>query len=327
MVVESVVENVSPVPFDIEWTVQGSEWNLDDDMPESVGNEMGDVAASSNARYQRDLDKVSHRHCQAVDVSSIPKKRKHSSTDPLTNFKSVSNKECELATQTVSVENDDDGPLGCSAPDTAVSENCCLRQHISKHLHSLQNTRNLKHVCEKCPATFNSIRQFEIHMKTHCHDKQPFKCSQCERKFFRIWQRTRHESLHSHLNKFICEQCGRKFTSARYHEKHMNSHNRTHVCDICNGMYSSNSRLEKHRSKCHPNDIPSSNLEVPKVVSLQQDLQDSSEEEDDRSVGLYGQHELSLDYSSNNVVPQNVQLLESFKSKTSKMDMVASKAE
>jgi hypothetical protein len=104
-----------------------------------------------NTRCQKYSNKISQRHRQAVNMSSIPKTHKHSSNHHRTNLKSDSGKEYELATQTISFENGDDGPSDCTARDTAVSKNYYFRQHVRKHLHSLQNTRNMKHILEKYP--------------------------------------------------------------------------------------------------------------------------------------------------------------------------------
>lgn len=104
-----------------------------------------------NTRCQKYSNKISQKHRQGVNMLSIPRTHKHSSNNHRTNLKSDSGKEHELATQTVSVENDDDGRSGCPAYDTAVSKNYYFRQHVRKHLHSLQNTRNMKHILEKYP--------------------------------------------------------------------------------------------------------------------------------------------------------------------------------
>lgn len=106
--------------------------------------------AVSNTRCQEYSNKISQRHCQAVNMSSIPETHKHSNNH-LTNFKLDSGKKCELATQTVSIENDNDSPLGCAAWGTAVSKNYYFRRHVREHLHSLHKTRNMKHILEKYP--------------------------------------------------------------------------------------------------------------------------------------------------------------------------------
>ncbi|PNF23662.1 hypothetical protein B7P43_G02492 [Cryptotermes secundus] len=103
-----------------------------------------------NTRCQKYSNKISQRHCQAVNMSSIPETHKHSNNH-LTNYKSDSGKKCELATQTVAIENDNDGPSGCAAWRTAVSKKYYFRRHVREHLHSLHNTRNMKHILEKYP--------------------------------------------------------------------------------------------------------------------------------------------------------------------------------
>jgi hypothetical protein len=79
--------------------------------------------AVSNTRCQKYSNKISQRHCQAVNMSGIPKTHKHSNNHHFTNCKSDSGKKCELATQTVSIENDDDdGTLGCPACDNSFKK-------------------------------------------------------------------------------------------------------------------------------------------------------------------------------------------------------------
>jgi hypothetical protein len=263
------------------------------------------LTAPLNTKRQKCMDKIT-TSVQTLQTSSICETPKHSSFHSPTILKSNSQKESEHATPTESVRSADADPANCLTCNITFSK---------MHLHSLQNTRNMKHVCEKCPETINSIKKLEMHM----NEEQPFKCSHCNRKFIHIWQRVRNEILHSDVNRFTCEQCRKKFTSARYLGSHTNCHERKHICGVCSKVFSFISYLEKHRSRLHPHGHPSSNVEISEVVSLQQEaysnLQNSLEEDVERHVDQCGQDEFSISCSSSNDGTHHGKL-ENSKSKT-----------
>lgn len=117
--------------------------------------------AASNTKCKKYSNKISQRHDQAVNMSGIPKTHKHSCNHAFMNFNSDSGKECELAAQTVSVENN--VPSECCAYDSAVLKNDCFKRHVRKHLAEDTTTRNMQCILEEHPRTFNSIRKFEMH--------------------------------------------------------------------------------------------------------------------------------------------------------------------
>ncbi|XP_005300027.2 zinc finger protein 770 isoform X1 [Chrysemys picta bellii] len=140
--------------------------------------------------------------------------------------------------------------------------------------HYLIHTGQKPFECHVCHKTFRQLVHLERHQLTH---KLPFKCNICHRNFKNLITFLKHQQLHNENYQndikqakksvdakqdrllygiFHCSVCQKSFTTEErwmLHQctksDHLHSARRrkkTHVCETCNKMFPSRSKLERH---------------------------------------------------------------------------------
>ena len=88
-------------------------------------------------------------------------------------------------------------------------------------------------------------------MKTHKNKKiKTFKCNLCSYTTKHSTNLKRHQ-LHSHSEKYKCDECCRKFLSEEALKKHKVNHSENFVCEICEKKFCHKEMLTKHILKKH----------------------------------------------------------------------------
>uniref|UniRef100_A0A673BF98 C2H2-type domain-containing protein n=1 Tax=Sphaeramia orbicularis TaxID=375764 RepID=A0A673BF98_9TELE len=61
----------------------------------------------------------------------------------------------------------------------------------------------------------------------------------------------------SKSRRFICDQCGKKFTQSAHLKSHLSVHTgeRPYACSICSRSFIVQYSLKLHMKKCHPNSV------------------------------------------------------------------------
>ena len=122
-----------------------------------------------------------------------------------------------------------------------------LRQHENRH-------RNVgKYKCEICGKVSFSKANAEMHAASHKQEKT-FTCINCGKKFASQNYLNRHIRKEMGLGqKFTCETCEQKFNKRSDLEDHLASHTKTakHRCGKCGKLFRYNSGLSRHRTTKH----------------------------------------------------------------------------
>ncbi|EDW96557.1 transcription factor Ouib [Drosophila yakuba] len=102
--------------------------------------------------------------------------------------------------------------------------------------------------CQECPKTFLAASELKAHNLTHHTVEPPFACRYCDRRYFSVVGRKKHERVHTNERPFVCEQCGKAFTRTCILKAHMASHQvvRKYSCDVCDRWFSLKKHLATH---------------------------------------------------------------------------------
>ncbi|KXJ73418.1 zinc finger protein 79 [Aedes albopictus] len=109
-------------------------------------------------------------------------------------------------------------------------------------------------MCPICGATSTAMK---VHMRTHTQVR-PFKCEQCERKFYTNAKLRSHvESVHIGERKYSCEICGKAFVLRKTLNAHILSHatEKDYICSICSKGFLFRWALVKHE-RVHTGEKP-----------------------------------------------------------------------
>jgi len=80
------------------------------------------------------------------------------------------------------------------------------------------------HALRECPRGFLAASELKAHNLTSHTAEPPFQCRYCERRYFSMAGRKKHERVHTNERNFVCDQCGKSFTRTCILMAHMESH-------------------------------------------------------------------------------------------------------
>lgn len=102
--------------------------------------------------------------------------------------------------------------------------------------------------CASCQYTSKYKNMIRIHVLAHLGISM-YKCDQCGRGFSTRLNLTVHQNNHKGLKPFQCEVCGNNFTRLHYMRRHrriLHEHPGSHVCHICQRVFSFDCSLKAH---------------------------------------------------------------------------------
>lgn len=139
-------------------------------------------------------------------------------------------------------------PVTCKVCDKVFVNLRYFKRHQQIHKESSSYT------CEICGKVYKCMKTFKVHRKTHSTDfkKELFKCDECEKTFAsKANLETHRKSEHRGMKKpFLCQTCGKSFTSKHTMLQHLNVHtgNRPYVCHTCGKDFTYESALRDHKN-------------------------------------------------------------------------------
>ncbi|EDW42988.1 transcription factor Ouib [Drosophila sechellia] len=114
--------------------------------------------------------------------------------------------------------------------------------------HQFEHNGLRPYPCKECPKTFLSASDLKAHNLTHHTLEPPFACRYCDRRYFSVVGRKKHERVHTNERPFVCDHCGKAFTRTCILKAHMASHQvvRKYSCDVCDRSFSLKKHLATH---------------------------------------------------------------------------------
>nr|XP_022900317.1 zinc finger protein 585B-like [Onthophagus taurus]XP_022900318.1 zinc finger protein 585B-like [Onthophagus taurus] len=179
----------------------------------------------------------------------------------------------------VSKLNDDAPEIEKNTLDIHQCSNCslnfCKLEQYYRHKCNPKNNSN-EHKCNKCNATFQTVRSLSVHMKSHNNEKSDqtdtFVCEFCSTEFPSFKSLRLHSRMHEPVKAkeieppahygilgedtgdkigvrvmFVCHICNKTYDK-EYEEVHMKSHTeeQNYDCEICNRKFYTKTNLEMH---------------------------------------------------------------------------------
>eukprot|EP00099_Drosophila_melanogaster_P009640 NP_001262384.1 numerous disordered muscles, isoform B [Drosophila melanogaster] len=114
--------------------------------------------------------------------------------------------------------------------------------------HQFEHNGIRPYPCKECPKTFLVASELKAHNLTHHTLEPPFACRYCDRRYFSVVGRKKHERVHTNERPFVCDQCGKAFTRTCILKAHMAVHQvvRKYSCDVCDRSFSLKKHLATH---------------------------------------------------------------------------------
>ncbi|XP_060076664.1 uncharacterized protein LOC132556298 [Ylistrum balloti] len=113
--------------------------------------------------------------------------------------------------------------------------------------------------CNICNQVIRGNVKFKIHMAKH-NGQKPFQCDVCNKQFTNIKSRRMHMRKHTGVTPYLCNLCGKKFTLIGSLKAHIKIHEKGGcvkiVCKICDRVFASQNRYDRHMEFKHPSTPP-----------------------------------------------------------------------
>lgn len=135
-------------------------------------------------------------------------------------------------------------PFKCTQCDLSFRANSNLTRHLRCH------TGLKPFPCNNCGMSFTRLDILKRHQLSHAPDRRPiFKCSFCEKTFFRELSLKSHESYHRDPHRNQCSICHKTYTDAKSLKDHVLTHSaeKNFGCDTCGLMFINTKRLHQHQ--------------------------------------------------------------------------------
>ncbi|ORD96621.1 ZBT24 [Hepatospora eriocheir] len=123
------------------------------------------------------------------------------------------------------------------------------------------NQKKFYCVFENCNKSFASNAALQVHLNRH-NNIRPFKCTICNRAFFRKANLTEHiKNIHTGENKMTCERCRKVYACKKTFDDHTCAIEEELKCGKCNKRFSKLGFKDKHMRDKH------GSLFRPKTIS------------------------------------------------------------
>ena len=112
--------------------------------------------------------------------------------------------------------------------------------------------KKVKFKCSFCDKGFYKESDFKLHLNSHTGSKE-YTCSECDKSFTHVSNLNRHKRTHTNVKPYVCKFCGKRFNQTST----LNSHVRIHTanvfgqCPQCPKKFKTGRVLLQHLRKVH----------------------------------------------------------------------------
>ncbi|KAJ1524112.1 hypothetical protein ONE63_010647 [Megalurothrips usitatus] len=115
----------------------------------------------------------------------------------------------------------------CEFCDQSFSWKSSLNKHMTSHAVVLK-----QFLCDVCGKQYKSLDQVKQHERRDHQSLRPHSCLVCSKSFFRKYDLTIHERIHSNNKPYMCETCGKTFNHLSHMKRHENVHYKDRTVSI-----------------------------------------------------------------------------------------------